>query len=73
MIYDRMPSLSATTGAISVPVPYQIREEIRRLRRELGKGGGFILAPCKHIDRVVPAENLAAIYETFIEENYKFR
>ena len=60
-------------NTINFGTPDQIREEIRRLRRELGKGGGFILAPCKHIDRVVPAENLAAIYETFIEENYKFR
>jgi len=52
--------------------PDQIRDEIRRLRCELGKGGGFILAPCKPMNYDVPVENLAAVYETFIEENHKF-
>ena len=57
---------------INFGTPDQVRDEIRRLRRELGKGGGFILSSAKHLNNTVPVENLAAIYETFIEENQKF-
>ena len=57
---------------INFGTPDQVRDEIRRLRRELGKGGGFILSSAKHLNNTVPVENLAAIYETFIEENHKF-
>jgi len=57
---------------VNFGTPNQIRAEIRRLRRELGVGGGFILAPAKALDGEQPIENLAAIYETFVEENHKF-
>ena len=57
---------------VNFGTPDQIRDEIRKLRREMGKGGGFILAPAKPLNRTVPGENLRAIYETFIEDNYKF-
>jgi len=58
---------------VNFGTPDQIREEIRMLRRELGKNGGFILAPAKQLNRSVPIENLVAIYEEFIEEDKKFR
>ena len=57
---------------VNFGTPEEIKTEIRRLRRELGAGGGFILSPAKHLDGLQPVENLAAIYETFVEENHKF-
>ena len=71
---DRLTFFGALGVQRTVPfgTPAEIRDEIRELRRTLGKGGGFILAPAKHLNSSVPAENLAAIYETFIEENHKF-
>lgn len=57
---------------VNFGTPDEIRDEIRRLRREIGAGGGFLLSPAKHLDGLQPVENLAAIYETFIEENDKF-
>ncbi|MBP5256249.1 MAG: hypothetical protein J6Z80_04250 [Clostridia bacterium] len=71
---DRLTFFGALGVQRTVPfgTPAEIRDEIRNLRATLGKGGGFILAPAKHLNSAVPAENLAAIYETFIEENYKF-
>ena len=30
----------------------------------LGKGGGYILAPCHNIQVVSPAENIVAMYKT---------
>jgi len=52
--------------------PDEIRAEVKKLRREMGKGGGYILSTAKCIDQSVPVENVAAIYESFIEKNDKF-
>lgn len=49
--------------------PDDLRTEIRKLRHEMSRGGGYILQPAKTINKTVPVENLVAIYETFIEEN----
>jgi uroporphyrinogen decarboxylase len=46
--------------------PAEIRKEIRRLRREMGKGGGFILAPAKPLRPETPTENAVAIVEEFL-------
>lgn len=42
----------------------EIEEEVNRLMEIVGKGGGFILAPCHNIQPDTPVENAAAIYET---------
>jgi len=47
--------------------PQQIREEVRRLRAEMGRGGGFILAPAKPLQPGTPTENAVAVFEAFTE------
>ena len=48
--------------------PTGIREEIRRLRREMPKGGGYILAPAKPLRPETPTENAVAVVEEFLGE-----
>jgi uroporphyrinogen decarboxylase len=45
--------------------PAEIRQEIQRLRKELSKGGGFILAPSAPLDSSLPVENAAVVVEEF--------
>lgn len=45
----------------------QIHEEVRRLRREMAKGGGYILEPAKSIQPGTPLENAVAVVESFTE------
>ena len=47
--------------------PREVRDEIRRLIKELGKGGGYILAPAKPLMEDIPAENAAAVIEEFAQ------
>ena len=46
--------------------PDQIRSEIRHLRQEMGKGGGYILAPAKPMLTETPTENAVAMVEGFL-------
>ncbi len=48
----------------------EVRQEVRDNLRILGKGGGYILAPCHNIQSVSPPENIVAMYETGCEEGY---
>jgi len=48
--------------------PEGIRTEVRRLKVELGKRGGFIISPTKPILPDVPTENAAACVEAILEE-----
>lgn len=56
-------------GGISVQrllphgTPDEVRTEVRRLLRELGKSGGYIASPSHAVPGDVPAENLAAMIE----------
>ncbi|MBI2300448.1 MAG: uroporphyrinogen-III decarboxylase-like protein [Armatimonadetes bacterium] len=45
-----------------------VREEVRKCLRTLGRGGGYILAPCHNLQPVSPVENIVALYETAFEE-----
>jgi uroporphyrinogen decarboxylase len=45
--------------------PEEIRQEVSRMKQELPKGGGFILAPAKEPPEETPAVNLAALLEGF--------
>jgi len=47
--------------------PEGIRAEIRRLKTEIGKGGGFIISPTKPILPDVPTENAVACVEAILE------
>ena len=49
--------------------PTGIREEVRRLCREMGKAGGFILAPAKALQPGTPTENAAAVVEAFVDQD----
>jgi uroporphyrinogen decarboxylase len=41
-----------------------VRDEVRRRIEELGRGGGFILAPSHNFGDDVPLENILAFFET---------
>ena len=48
--------------------PDEIRNEIRKLCNEMGKGGGFIISPAKPLQPETPVENAAVILETFNDQ-----
>jgi len=45
----------------------EVRQEVIDNLRILGKGGGYILAPCHNIQAVSPPENIVTMYETTYE------
>jgi len=55
-------------STIPLGTPDEIRQEIRRLRSEMSRGGGYILAPAKPLQPGTPTENAVAILETITEE-----
>lgn len=57
-----------TQGLLPHGTPDGIRAEIRRLKRQLGRDGGFILSPTKPILPDVPTENAAACVEAILED-----
>ena len=66
---DRVSFWGGLGSQSTVPfgTPDEIRAEVRRLRAEMGAGGGYILAPAKSLQPETPAENAAAIVEAFAE------
>jgi uroporphyrinogen decarboxylase len=44
--------------------PDEVRREVRRMLDELGRGGGFIIAPSHEMPGDVPLENMLAFIET---------
>ena len=48
--------------------PDEVQAEIRKLRKEMSKGGGYILSPAKDLQPGTPPENAIAAFEAFIEE-----
>ena len=65
---DRITFWGGLGSQSTIPfgTPTEIREEIRRLRREMGKGGGYILAPAKPLRPETPTENAVAVVEEFL-------
>lgn len=51
---------------IPFATPVEIRAEIRRLRSEMSRGGGYILAPAKPLRPETPTENAVAVVEEFL-------
>lgn len=47
-----------------------VRAEVRKCISTLGRGGGYILAPCHNLQAVTPVENILAMYETAYEEGW---
>ncbi len=52
-----------TQDLLPYGTPEEVREEVRRLKREMGKGGGYILEPGITIQADVPIENIAAMID----------
>jgi uroporphyrinogen decarboxylase len=48
--------------------PAEIKAEVARLCREMGRGGGYILSPAKVLQPETPTENAAAVVEAFLEQ-----
>lgn len=55
-------------GAIDVQqmlpfsTPEEVRQDVAKRIRDLGRGGGYILAPCHNIGADVPPENIEALF-----------
>jgi uroporphyrinogen decarboxylase len=45
----------------------EVRQEVRDNLEILGRGGGYILAPCHNIQAVSPPENIVTMYEAALE------
>lgn len=67
---DRITFWGGLGSQSTIPfgTPEEVREEIRRLRTEMGRSGGYILAPAKPLQPETPTENAVAIAEAFAEE-----
>lgn len=55
-------------STIPFGTPAKIKSEIRRLCKEMGKGGGYILSSAKGIQPETPTENAVAVVEAFAEQ-----
>jgi uroporphyrinogen decarboxylase len=47
--------------------PEDVRNEVTRISRILGKGGGYVLNPVHNVQPDVPPQNILAMYETFFQ------
>ncbi len=47
----------------------QVRAEVRRLIREVGAGGGFIISPTHSLGNDIPLENLLVLVEEFTHQS----
>jgi uroporphyrinogen decarboxylase len=57
-----------TQGVLGAGSPGEVRTEVAARIRDLAPGGGFVFAAVHNIQANVPAENLAALWET-VEEH----
>lgn len=58
-----------TQRLIPFGTPAEIRREVRRLCEELGRGGGYILAPAKALQPETPTANAVAVVEAFTNQD----
>jgi len=54
----------STQQALPFGTPEEVKQETRRVRDLMSKGGGYILAPAQEIQGDVPAKNILALIET---------
>ena len=59
-------------STIPYGTPQEINDAVQRLLGEMGKGGGYILAPAKGIQPETPVENMAALVESFTDQGQLF-
>ncbi|MEW5816614.1 MAG: uroporphyrinogen decarboxylase family protein [Spirochaetota bacterium] len=57
-----------TQRMVPFGTPDELRAEINCLCREMGRGGGYILAPAKPLQDDTPTENGVVIVEAFLEQ-----
>ena len=55
-------------STIPFGTPDEIRAEVTKLCREMGRGGGYILSPAKALQPETPTENAAAVVEAFLQQ-----
>lgn len=55
-------------SVIPFGAPQEIKAEVARLCREMGRGGGYILGPAKALQPETPTENAAAVVEAFLNQ-----
>jgi uroporphyrinogen decarboxylase len=48
----------------------EVRREVLENLRVLGRGGGYVLAPCHNIQALTPPENIVAMYKTCYENGW---
>lgn len=65
---DRITYWGGLGSQSTIPfgTPDGVRQEIRRLRREMSRGGGYILAPAKPLRPETPTGNAVAVVEEFL-------
>jgi len=56
-------------STIPFGTPEEIGQEVGRLCGEMGKGGGYILAPAKALQPETPTQNAVAVVEAFTQQN----
>ena len=57
-----------TQKLIPFGTPSEIGDQVRRLCSEMGKGGGYILAPAKSLMPETPTDNAIAVVRALLEE-----
>jgi uroporphyrinogen decarboxylase len=67
---DRITFWGGLGSQSTIPfgTPDQIRTEVSRLCREMGRGGGYVLCPAKPLQPGTPTENAAAVVEAFLHQ-----
>ena len=55
-----------TQNVLPYGSPADVAQEVRRRIKDLGRGGGYVLAAVHNIQREVPPENISAMYETAV-------
>jgi hypothetical protein len=68
-LFERSWNLRGFENALmDAAVNTEFYEEVARLRWEMGRGGGHILAPAKPLQPDTPTENAIAVVEAFADE-----
>lgn len=58
----------STQKVLPYASPEEVKSEVKRLCREIGKGGGYILSPAHAIPKDVPVANMVAMIETLMQQ-----
>jgi uroporphyrinogen decarboxylase len=58
-----------TQSVLTFGTPDAVRQEVRRLKRELGRGGGYVFSTSKPLTGDMPVENLVALVEESVADD----